>query len=718
MKTMLSPRILATLLLYCVVATLQAATVEFTVNGIFYHGFDDKNATVWNHSSYSTLTSATIPKTVSYNNVTYTVTIVANEAFKNATKLKTVSVPSTVTKIGKQAFYGCTALTTVTLASGPTELGTEAFRGCTALTAITIPSTITAIPDNAFYGCTALKTATLPSTLQTIGSTAFGGCGLTAITIPENVTAVKPGAFINCTSLAKVTWNAINSADQNGNTSTFNNTFSPFQNCPVLKTFTFGSKVEHIPSYLCHSLTGLTEVTIPASVTSLGYGIFACCSNLKKVTYNAVNAYYRMGSTYYNLTFYECGNLTTVTFGSNVELIPGTLLQRCKRIKSITVPAKVTTVGAAAFAECDSLTKVVWNAKACAGPYDEDSGGPFCFNAYLVNNSKTITTFTFGEGVEEIPSYLCYSMSGITSLTMPSTLKKIGRYAFNGCSFKTISLPAGVTTVDDYAFSSCGITSLTLPAALTTIGRNAFAGNSFTTLNIPASVTSIGTQAFRNVPLETITVAAANSVYDSREGANVLVETATSTILKGNVAGHIPNSTPIIGEYAYDRLSCENLEIPASVTTLRSYAFSITTLKTLAIPASVTTIGNGAFSMWKYATPKIETIRCYNADPTAISCNVNAFTGLTDRQQPPTCRLIVPVGTEELYAATSPWSDFTVIDVFNPADLNGDTVANTGDVSALYAAILGMPYSVQYDLNADGVVNTADVSALYDILLR
>ena len=142
MKTLFPLRILAALTVCCMAATVQASTVEFTVNGIFYHGFDDKNATVWYHYSYPSLTSANIPKTVTYNNVTYTVTIIANEAFKNATKLKTVSVPSTVTKIGKQAFYGCTALTTATLASGPTELGTEAFRGCTALTAITIPSTI------------------------------------------------------------------------------------------------------------------------------------------------------------------------------------------------------------------------------------------------------------------------------------------------------------------------------------------------------------------------------------------------------------------------------------------------------------------------------------------------------------------------------------------------------------------------------------------------
>lgn len=415
------------------------------------------------------------------------------------------------------------------------------------------------------------------------------------------------------------------------------------------------------------------------------------------MTYNAVDAAYSMGSTYFNLPFYLCDNLTTVTFGSDVESIPAYLLMRCKRIKSITVPAKVKKVGGCAFAECDSLSKVVWNAKACAGSYSDSGGGPFTFNAYLQNNSKNITTFIFGEGVEEIPAYLCYSMPNITTCSLPSTLKSIGNYAFSGCGFK----------------------SITLPGKLVTIGEGAFSGNGLTTLNIPPSVTNIGNRAFYNSPLESITVDSDNPVYDSRDGGNVLVRTESNTVVKGNVAGYIPNSIATIGDYAYDRLTCENLEIPASVKQISSYAFSTATVKSITIPASVTTIYGNAFDQPTYTMTNVETIKSYIRDPSAIKCLATAFNGIVNKKWPnaAVCRLLVPAGTEQLYGATEPWNKFAQIDTFCPADLNADNVVNTGDVSSLYNAILALPYSTEFDLNADGVVNASDVSALYDAIL-
>ena len=89
--------------------------------------------------------------------------------------------------------------------------------------------------------------------------------------------------------------------------------------------------------------------------------------------------------------------------------------------------------------------------------------------------------------------------SGLTSLTIPSSVTSIGDYAFEGCSGLTsLTIPGSVTIIGDFAFYKCnGLTSVTIPESVSTIGRSAFSGCSgLTSVTIPNSVTSIGDYAF------------------------------------------------------------------------------------------------------------------------------------------------------------------------------------------------------------------------------
>lgn len=123
---------------------------------------ETKNTYVITKAEYSVALSGTkdkkkttlsVPSSVDLNGVTYKVTSIADNAFKNNTKLTKVTISGKVTEIGESAFRGCTALRTVKIGTTVKYIGVKAFYGCTALTNLTIKSvklTSKTVGDKAF----------------------------------------------------------------------------------------------------------------------------------------------------------------------------------------------------------------------------------------------------------------------------------------------------------------------------------------------------------------------------------------------------------------------------------------------------------------------------------------------------------------------------------------------------------------------------------------
>ena len=136
-------------------------------------------------------------------------------------------------------------------------------------------------------------------------------------------------------------------------------------------------------------------------------------------------------------------------------------------------------------------------------PYIKYLGGVYTSNDKLgyaaFSDCSGLTSLTIPSSVTSIGENAFDGCSGLTSLTIPSSVTSIGEDAFYGCSGLTsLTIPSSVTSIGESAFSDCsGLTSLTIPSSVTSIGESAFRGCSgLTSLTIPSSVTSIGWGAF------------------------------------------------------------------------------------------------------------------------------------------------------------------------------------------------------------------------------
>ena len=202
--------------------------------------------------------------------------------------------------------------------------------------------------------------------------------------------------------------------------------------------------------------SGLTSVTIPNSVTSIGM-----------------------------CTFQNCSGLTSITIPNSVTSIEGGAFEYCRGLTSVTIPNSVMSIGAYAFANCSSLTSISI----------PNSVTSIEFNAFY--NCSSLTSITIPNSVTTIKDDTFNGCGGMTNVTIPNSVTSIGRYAFQNCSDLTsITIPNSVTSID--AFQNCsGLTSITIPNSVTSIGFEAFIGcSSLNSITIPNSVTSIEISAF------------------------------------------------------------------------------------------------------------------------------------------------------------------------------------------------------------------------------
>ena len=257
-----------------VILPLMANADAVEIDGIYYNLVNKVKVAEVTSKPNGYEGNVTIPATVNYENIEYSVTSIGESAFWGNNFLTVVTIPNSVTSIKRYAFAYCSRLTTASIPNSVTSIGENVFQGCSSLTSVTIPNTLSSISSYFFDGCKALASIIIPTSVTTIGSYAFCGCiNLTSIIIPTSVTSINSGAFKGCSGLTTINIpNSVNYIQSNA-----------FEYCSGLTSLTINNSVLTISGAAFKDCSGLTSVIIGNSVGRIYSISFGNCSELSDV---------------------------------------------------------------------------------------------------------------------------------------------------------------------------------------------------------------------------------------------------------------------------------------------------------------------------------------------------------------------------------------------------------------------------------------------------
>ncbi len=500
--------------------------------------------------------SLVIPGSVTYNGISYSVTVIGDYAFQRCSGFTgSLTIGNSVETIGAKAFESCTGFTgSLTIPNSVTTIGSSAFAICWGFTgSLIIGNSVTEIGGDAFNGCSEIVSLTLGNSVSIIGGAAFCGCSrLSSVTFPNSnsLTVIGGLAFLYDHELYSIS--IPNSVTVIGSDA-FKNT-GWYDNQPngilYLDGWCLGYKGE--------KPTG--DLEIPMGTKGIAGLAFEYCTEITSIVFPPSMLYIGECFSYYD----DESELT-----------------------SVTIPSSVISIASESFAYCTNLTSVYYTgniAQWCGISFGgEDGTCPFPYGYNLYMGNELLTSLDTSETISTIgPNSFanCGSLTG--DLVIPNTVASIGQQAFMACeNLTSVTIPSSVTAIGEGAFSfCCGITFVTIPNSVTTIGDGAFSACDEFSVYYEGDIVQWCAIAFEGAVV---------AYYDNGYSLYIGNELVTQLV--------IPEALTSIGQYTFSScVSITSVTIPNSVTSIGEKAFFYcSSLTSVTIPNPVTLVGDRAF---------------------------------------------------------------------------------------------------------------------------
>ena len=322
--------------------------------------------------------------------------------------------------------------------------------------------------------------------------------------------------------------------------------------------------------------------------------------------------------------FYQCTSITSIVIGNNVSSIGYDAFYKCSNLTSVTIGNGLKSIGSEAFYYCSKLQKVYFSGTIenwCGISFYDEFSNPMSYASYFytLNDSNKYTELTsvvIPDTVIKIGKYQFYGFDRITSMKISDSVKSFGSEVLYGCSsivsltipligdgfgfyynfgyifgaysytnnnkyvpasLKEVIISDACTSISNYAFYNCSnITSIVIGKGVKTIGTNAFTGcTSLETITLPFVGDGTENNTYFGYLFGGTSYSDNGSVIPSTLRTIILSDTCTR--IESNAFYNLSNVTEIY--------------IPSSVTYIGANAFRFSTNLTIyyegsEIPAS------------------------------------------------------------------------------------------------------------------------------------
>ncbi len=537
-------------------------------------------------------------------------------------KQGTVTVPDGVQVIGFNAFYECRLLTEIILPDSVEELEQQAMANCDELLSLHIPRSTSTIHYLALQGCRKLSAfsadpqndtfcaedgvlltkdpravylfpyaqnetytapvveeiasrafmwrsnifnVTIPEGLTALRSAAFEGSSIQEIHLPSSLALIEEDAFAECEQLKAVYFSGTQSQwaqieTQNGNGPLLLNTVhcadGDYPPQPISGEMGYGVTYTLTPeglltvsgagnwqSSIFHDNQIIRQVVLEPGVTEVGWNAFMYCNNLE-----------------------------SITIPDSVTEIKYRAFYGCTALRSITIPSSVTMIGSMdvlggsdgeTFDGCSRLRNVYYGrtmAEWSSMVHPEYNSGMLLCTVHCSDGD-------IAPAYDQVQNYSCQALTDTVYRVSIS-----GGYAFAG----TGAIPNG--TISYYG----GIQEIEVMEGITAIGADCFVRVfDLNTVYLPVSLQSIGDNVFTECDqLAHVYYAGTRAQWGSvviGEGVNPLLRMVLRCADDGE--GYepeklvLPPDTESIGDYAFQGIAAEIVEIPVTCHSIGDGAF-------------------------------------------------------------------------------------------------------------------------------------------------